>query len=104
MRSHHRPKPKMVADARMPRPGAAKQEKWEEIDDEAPRTLHEGQRPFGEERLSREGGGHNRRRWRCQQQRVAPKGEEDEQAESDQDAEQFDDVSAHDVAFKRARK
>src|SRR5205085_8021767 len=32
------------------------------------------------------------------------KGEEDEQAESDQDAEQFDDVSAHDVAFKRARK
>ena len=47
-------------------------------------------RPFGEYRLSGEGSGHDRRQRRCQQQGEAPKGEEDEQAEGDQDAEQSD--------------
>jgi hypothetical protein len=81
---------------------APQQKEREKIHDETSRALHKGQRPFGEYRLSREGGCHNRRRRRRQQQGVAPKGEEDEQAESDQDTEQFESVTAHDTPFRRA--
>ena len=44
----------------------------------------------------------DRRRRRGQQQGEAPKGEEDEQAEANQDTEQFDGVSAHDASLANA--